>query len=538
MPRLYLWLSAILTLAGGNLVIAADPPKPALEIRAKSIQDLVGPFAHFMQMAGQKDTATQMVAVVKVFVDNEKGFEGVELKKPIGGYVAISENVADSPVVLMLPIANEEAFTEMIKDKGKLKPKKLEDGVSTVELPNFPFPVFYRFSNDYLYVTIRSEKAIDKKLLLAPADFFAKKLTTAFAATLNLDLVPADLKKVAYGQIEMQLAEAAKEAGGNELEKQARKFLVDTVSEMAKVLLTDAKELSIAIDIVPKSDEFIFDLVLTPNTGTTLSKTLLSWGDRSSKAASIAEVKNPIVGVGINFPLPKGTTEKLTKLYETAVEASLENAAGEELEIKKDVLQSILPTVKAGDLQFGGIFTKGKENYSILSGTGLKELKQFMKVLKNVAEKIPGEIVGFEFDKENAHGFDWHRLELPDQFETDSHELIGKMAWIGNSDDLYLLSFGKTAEAAKAIAAAKTVPASRMLTMELSAARLALANSIGSGQKDLQKQIESKITELFGKEGPAGQDTLRLTASGGKDFKLHFEMKGKAFLFFEPSKMK
>ena len=502
---------------------AAEPAaKPSLELRVKSIEDLAESLGYVVKISGQEDTGKQIEGIVKAFAAEAKGFEGINLTKPIGGYVTISENVGDSPIVLMLPIADSESFVALLKDKASLELKQDGD-VYTTNVPNIPFPVHFRIANDYAYFTIREAKSIDKAKLISPKDFFTGKQASAASLVMYVERIPADLRKAAYGQIELQLKEMAKQDVGEPAEKLFRAYLVDLAAEIGKVLFSDAKSIAINFDIKPKADDITLDLTVTPKDGTTLAKNLMLWSDRPSKVAAIAGEKNPIASLGLNFALPPESGEKLTKLYTSLAELSIENKAGDELDIIKEVFESFLPTVKKGDLQLGVAVQDAGEKAAIVAGLGAKDGNKVEMIAKKLAQFVPEEAAKLSFSIESANGLNLHNVQVQEKIDGSQH--FGNDLWLGTSNDLLAFGWSKTTKGLKAMAKDNTAKVP-MLQMEVSFARF--GKLADAAQAEKQKELNK---EIFGEKLVPGTDTVRLVGTAGKELKLSLTLKGKAFAF-------
>jgi len=502
---------------------AAEPAaKPSLELRVKSVEDLAEALGYIVKISGQEETGKQIEGIVKAFAAEAKGFEGINLVKPIGGYVTISENVGDSPIVLMLPIADSKSFVALLKDKASLELKQDGDVYST-NVPNVPFPVHFRFANDYAYFTIREAKSIDKAKVISPKDFFTEKQTAAASLVMHVERIPADLRKAAYGQIELQLKEMAQQDVGEPSEKLFRAYLVDLAAEMGKVLFSDAKTVAINFDIKPKADDITLDLTVTPKAGTTLAKNLILWSDRPSKVAAIAGEKNPIAALGLNFALPKESGEKLTKLYTSLAELSIENKAGEELDLIKEVFESFLPTVKKGDLQLGVAIQDAGDKAAIVAGIGAKDGNKVEMIAKKLAPFIPEEAAKLSFSIENENGLNLHNIQVQEKIDGSQH--FGNDLWLGTSNDLLAFGWSKTTKGLKAMTKDSTAKVP-MLQAEVSFARF--AKLVDAEKAKAQKEV---FTDIFGEKFVPGSDIVRLVGTAGKELKLSLTLKGKAFAF-------
>ena len=89
--------------------------------------------------------------MIKSLVDDKKGIEGIDVKNPIGFYATLSQDgLENSPVVLLVPIADEEATLTLLKERAKLEIKKGKDGIYETQVPNIPQTVYFRFANTFL----------------------------------------------------------------------------------------------------------------------------------------------------------------------------------------------------------------------------------------------------------------------------------------------------------------------------------------------------------------------------------------------------
>ena len=164
-----LFVFTAVTLLGVTAAPATAQEKagPAVEIRLKSVNDLLDYAEYIGDLVGQGEQAKQLSGFVRAMA-GEKGIEGVDPKRPFGLYASVTKNVADSPVVAMIPVADEESFLGLLRDKLSLDPKKGDDGVYAVDVPNVPGKVYFTFANKYAYATFREKKPLDKGVSRQP----------------------------------------------------------------------------------------------------------------------------------------------------------------------------------------------------------------------------------------------------------------------------------------------------------------------------------------------------------------------------------
>ncbi len=517
----FLW--AVLAAVGLAAVATAAPPKPAVEVRLVGATDLAPVIEYAGGLFGQADNAKNFGDLIKAFADNEKGLEGLDVKRPIGFYAMLAEQVEDSTVVLMIPVADAEAVVALMSGKLSLDPKKDEKtGVYSVDVPNFPATVYFRFNDGYMYATLRSADGVAKDKLLAPKTFFADKMTGLLTATVHFDRIPADLRKAVYGQLELQLKEGADKAA-DPTQKRLNEFLVDVGVDAVKTLLSEGDTLTAVLDVEPKSDDIKLTLNVTPKGGTTLAKTLASFADRDTVAAMVSAVKNPVLALGVNFTLPPETKKKFAALFVGIAKDAVDNAKEDDKAGVKLVTDSLLPTLTSGDLQLGlAVSGDSKGKVGLTAAIKTVDGKEIEKTAKLLAQFVPKEFGEVATDVDTVGKGNVHKLTFakPDDVPFSSDTM-----WVLTGDDLLAVHTGAKADGLKAVGVAKAAKAP-MLNFEMSWVRFARLSN--SAEADTVKNV---VNSVFEDTKTDGLDTLKITGTGGKQLTLNVTLKGKAFAF-------
>ncbi len=522
-------LLALLALSWAPLFAsAAEPPAPAIEVRVKAIGELTGVIQYAGDILLQPEAGTQFAEIVKTLGAGEKGLEGIDATQPLGGYVRISENIADSAVVVMVPIKDEAAFLALLKDKLNVEAKKGKEGIYTIDIPQIPLgSIHFRFLHGYAYATIRNVKSIDPETVIKPKDFFAAPSKSIVAASVHWDRFPADVKKVMLGQIELQLVEMTKDFGGSELQKQARQGVLDIGVGMVKTIVEDGRELSVTLDADTKTDAISSRIRLTAKPKTQLETNLKSWADRDSHAAGASVGKNPLASIGLNAKIPTGTHEKLGKLIDVLFDDALAGANDDAKPLITKLVDAVSPTLKSDDLQLGLLVAKtGKDNtLRLQAATKAEKGSEFEKVIKEFAPFLMGGEASVKFDAEkvgerNLHEGTFTNLKLKDPFDTET-------IWIATSDDLVAFGIEPESKSLKAFLEGKPKKLP-MLAIELSAAQFGQVT-----QQDLAADKYAAVIEkVFGKTGPVGRDTLKITVTGGEELNVKLDLKAHAIKLF------
>ncbi len=512
-------------------ISAAEPavlPAPAIEVRVKAVAELTGVIEYAGEILMQPEAGKQFAQIIKTLGAGDKGLEGIDPTLPIGGYVRISENIADSAIVVMVPLKDDAAFRDLLKNKLHVEPKLGDDDVYTIEVPQLPLgAIYFRVVGKYAYATIRNVKSIDKATVISPKDFFKDTVKPILAATVHWDRFPTDVKKVLLGQVELQLVEAIKDAGGSELQKQARRGLVDIGVDMVKSILTDGEQLTVTVDADPKSDTLSTAVRLTAKPKTPLAANLASWADRTSLAATVSVAKNPMGSFGLIAKIPSGTREKLTKLIDILFDDLLAGANEDLKPLATKLVDAIGPTLKSNDVQLGLLVAKPGKEKGIRLHVAMKMEKgnELENVLREFAPFLMGGEASVKFDVEKLGDRNLHEGRFTNSPFTDTFGT--EMAWIVTSNDLLAVGIEDKPTELKGFLNGKTSKLP-MLSLELSAVKF---GQIGSKNLSPEK-YEELIQTVFGKVGPAGLDTIKLTITGGQELNLKFDLKGQAFKFF------
>jgi hypothetical protein len=521
MKRIWLALLAVAGLVDG---LSAEPIKPVVEVRVKAVADLIPTVEYAGGLFGQADAAQQFAGVLKQFAANEKGFDGLDLTRPIGFYAGFAEKVEDSPLVLMLPIADEEAALDAAKSKLNLDLKKGDGGVYSADVPGVPGPVYLRFADKYAYVTIRSDAWVDAGKLITPKTFFADKSTAVLGATVRLDQIPADVKKTAYGQLELKLKENNANLNATAVQKLINAFMADVSVDAVKTVLMDGDKFTLTLDVDPKADDWKLAVGLTPKAGTTLEKTLAGFADRESAAAGVGMAVGAASKQVINFQLPPETAKKFAAVVEAVAKQAQDDAKESDKPVAKLFADALVPTLKAGDFQLGlridppaaGKKAGGLMALKTVGGEKFGELATIMAV------GLPKAAGTLASNTDAVGERKLHKLTLTNQ---EAVPFALDTVWFMTSADLFAASADAKTDPLKALTTAKPVKT----PMFLSETSFTQAAGLST---DHTAEMRAKATkDVFGDTKPDGKDTLTVAARGGKAFELSVSMKGKGMAF-------
>src|SRR4051812_46430917 len=156
---------------------AADPKpaEPTLIVRLESLQELMGDAEYVAGFFDEEkingQTPAELIKQTGGILTTGKGAKAVDAKKPIGLYGTPGPNGTDSAVVLMVPVADEKAFLDLLGGfKVKAEPDKDDKTLYTLTAEQFPqVPGYLRFASGYAYATAMNKENVAKGALAAPA---------------------------------------------------------------------------------------------------------------------------------------------------------------------------------------------------------------------------------------------------------------------------------------------------------------------------------------------------------------------------------
>ena len=515
----------LLALGQAQPAYAQKAIEPTIEVRMRSVNDFLDKVAYLGDIVNQSEPAKQAVEFVRTLTDDKKGIEGIDPTKPFGFYGTITKDVIDSQVILMIPVADEKAFLDLLTGKLNLEPKKGDGDRYELQIPNVPLPVFFRFTNGYVYATAGSVKNLDDKKLLAPKDYFRANDSALASADVHLDRIPDDIKKTLFAQIELKTAESKNEKkdGDTPAGIRLRNWGVDVAPQALQTLLKEGGKLSLTVDVKPKSDDIALDVQLTAKEGSDFAKTLSGLKGRTGLA--LPTTTTPLATASAKLALPEGSLQELQKAIDLAVEEAIAAAPENEKAARKQEAKSLIPTLKAGKLEATFLATERDKNgkTAIYFTMNVVEGKEIEKSFKQLATKITEDKATYEFDVKKIGDVTFHKVvvKAPEFQETIGSNTI----WVGISDKLFVIQITPDGKLNESLAKPQTSDNVRPFHSELSIASLfALTEKALKAEK-----MQELISEVFGKAGPAGKDTLKFSIEGGDILTMRMSMKGKAF---------
>jgi hypothetical protein len=498
--------------------LAQADNKPAVFLRFAALDHLRSDFRYLGEVVGEGEKAKQFDELIKSKL-GEKGLEGIDAKKPFGVYGWIGEVGIDSKVVILVPIANQKAFLDLLSDTLDAKPKKGDDDVYTMEVERLPFAVYFRFINGYAYVTARDKEVLDKDKLLAPEVVLPGGQVGTASITVNVDEIPNDLKEKALGAIENHFA-ALKDKempSHSEAQKKFRDAAVDELSAQVKSQFKHGGATTLRLDLDRKDGDLSLTVSVSGKSGSPLAQTIRDLGKLQSCTAALLH-PNSTIKAELNVSLPKKLRELLGPALQDAEKQALSHAKDDnQREILNTLVDGIMPTLKAAEvdtaLDIRGPSDKG--TYTLLGGIKVQDGVKLERSFLKAAARFPKQV---NLDVEKADQINIHRINPEKKLKSNARQQLGENpVYIAFRENVLFLGAGENGLSALKEALAIAPRTGKVMELQIAVGRAApLFND---------KTQETIAREVFG--DAKGGDRIRISVEGGDALTLRLFLKAK-----------
>ncbi len=505
---------------------------PTIVIQAQSGQKLLDDLRKFVKLnGGTPEMLAKLDEMQKQFL-GEKGFAGLDLTKPLGGYAYLRAKADTSSLVLVLPITNEKDALGLV-ERLKIEAKEVSKPKGVYELVGGPFndglPGHLRLHDKHAYISINggvdSLAELDK--LVPISRLVDEKETAVLAVTLTGKRMPKELTDEAFPLFDLMNQEVDRMVvrAPADMPKNFPPFLKEMLGwgrRSYELMVADGDTLAGRLLFDSKTGDLDIEGTLIPKAKSGLAADLATFTPTKGRFQQL--VTEDAVGGGwvvLPGPIPKGVRISFASFVaEWIPMLSKETALPAEFQPMFDSLATIAQkAATAGKLDFGAaMFGPTKDgHYTVVAALGLDDPAPLVKLVLAVAKDLPKDFV--EKLKLNAYKIGdvpVHTVALDKLLPDNVLKLFGdKPALniaVGNNG--LFLAVGPNAEAelkrALALKPAET-RAFDTLTNLVKAKELMAAAGGGNGFIFERMPLADRLTSMFS-----------LDVRGGADFKVRF----------------
>ncbi|OWK45045.1 hypothetical protein [Fimbriiglobus ruber] len=488
----------------------------------------------------------------------EKGFDGLDLKRPIVGYPIlppaaelVEDGKKDFPFVVAVPVTSEEAFlgfVERMDDKNE-KAEPVEGKKGLYKLPFHPNaaapakdgeakakasePQVFRFKKGYAYIIDESKAAaLDKPDHLIPGEVLAMPGETGWLTfRFYIDRLPAKFREKMGEKIEEAIQQA--KAGPLTLTEEA-----DAVAKKAEELgrkvaaqylakLKDVSEGAFRVTFNPETADLGFELVVTPKPGSAVAKEIAGRSPNTNQFGGLVGKKSV---AGLKLSIPFGGEDSREILLLGLENAKKKSAAPEFAKpAEEELIKGLARTIKAGGLDTA-VALDGPDKdglYTVVAAVTFADPSGVEKELRTLYDDMaPPEVKEMvKLDAAKVGKTAIHVIKPGEHLPPQVQPFFGKDAAVGVAfapTGVYV-AFGPDPVATLKAALALKPQEARAFELVVNPARIGkLAGSVGG------PDVAAKAAEVIGTDdAPLAVITMGL--AGGKELKAQLGINTKIF---------
>jgi hypothetical protein len=522
--------AAVFACAG---LAAAEPPAPAVVVQVKPVTRVLSDLKEMMRQVGGKAMGDELIKEFERDLKRslgEKGFEGLDINRPIAMYGVLTEKPEDISFVLLVPVTDEKEFVEFL-GRIEIKAEAVKDkkGLYTITVPPpLPKASHLRFSDGgWAYITLNDGEPTDPKNLIPVGELLKNADPALISAKMYPGRVPAKLATMVLDQIDEGLGGfKGFVAGGQD---PAAKFLRTYLEQFPKLIrrytetaLKEVEEIGVTLNFDAASGSGVAEMTIVPKAGTPTAREFAAIGPTTNRFAGLVG-KDAAFGVTIKAPLFAAEVREVSGAAIDLIDAGLKQAKDvpEKLRpVLEEVTKGFHRSVKAEKLD-AAIALVGPDKggkFVFVAGLSFDDTAALEKAMRDAA-KDSGLAKEFEFDAAKVGDVSIHKVPLMRLFPEDATRELTKVfgdkptAYLAFAKDAIFLTFGSNAlDTIKAAVAAKPGPAPA----------LDVAWNSGRIQKfvaTMDERAGVEFAKILGVDDKA-ESALSLTVQGGQSLKV------------------
>ena len=505
--------------------------QPTIVMQAQNGQKLVDSVKAYLKLNGGTPEVLMKVDAMIQEVLGGKGFAGLDLTRPIGGYAYLRAKAETSHLVLVLPFTNEKDALDLA-ERLKLVAKEEPKAKGVYELAGAPFehglPGHLRFHDKHAYVSINGgvDCLADIEKLIPISRLVDAKDTAVLSATLTGKRMPKELIEEAYPLFDKMNAEVDRMLvrAPADMPKNFPPFLKELLGwgrRSYDLMVAEGDTLSARMLFDTKIGDLDFEVALAPNAKSGLATDLAAFTPAKGRFQQL--VTKDAVGGGwlvLPGPIPKGArtafgifmAEWIPMLHKET------NLPAEFVPLFDSFAAIAQKAITAGEVDLGAAMTGPTKDghYTAVAAVGLDDPTPLVKLVLAMAKDLPKEFV--EAVKLNAYKIGdvpVHTVALAKFLPEDILKLFGKEPAlniaVGNKG--LFLAVGPNAEVElKRAMALKPVESSAFDTKVNMAKGKELVVAAGGNLRDFERvPVGDRLVSMYA-----------LDVRGGADFKVRF----------------
>jgi hypothetical protein len=406
---------------------AADPELPPVTFQTHPPERVLNDLRFAADLVGGEKAVKAFNDAIKAKL-GEKGFEGLDLSKPVVGYINLKPKPEDTSVVIAFPVTNEKEFLALCdRWNGGEKAKDLVKGIWQLPPLAPRYKARMKFAEGYAYIASGDTEAaalaaLDEKALVSPEKIYDPAENAVFVGRVHFDrltpafklALPTYVKNIKQ---ELRLDEIPDrdlgkviKAGLPEVEKMVARY--------ALLMLGGADTAALRLNVDLATSDLVVEFGVKPKPDTPLAKAV---ADHKPTGNNFAGLLTPDTVAGFKTRLPFFNDELKAagvKMLEEGQKMAAQ-APGNGKDFLDELFKGFIRTVKTGEADIvGGVRGPNKDGqFTAVGAIAFDDPSALEKEFKKFVEKDApqDELNRIKWDAAKAGKVSIHTYKVPNE---------------------------------------------------------------------------------------------------------------------------
>ena len=346
------------------LARAAGPADPPITFQSQPINRVLDDFRAAADLIGGEKAVKAVNAAIKDRL-GDKGFAGLDLDRPVVGYVTLAPKPEDIVAVVAIPFTAEKDFLALCERFNGSAPKDLGKGLFQLPPLDPRYKALMRFSDRYAYISYGAnpEPALDAAALVPANKLYDPAEQAVVAAKFHFDRLTPEVKLAVptYAkEIKKELGldgDGLRIFGFGRQEAAIFKPMIDEVEKLFAryvLLLTGGDVATLKLNLDVPTGGLSVEAVLKPKADTALAKAIAA---RKPTGNQFGGLLTADTAAGFKTRLPLFNDELKMGAVKALEEGRKQaNLNGNEKDFMDEIFKGLTRTAKTGEADVvGGI---------------------------------------------------------------------------------------------------------------------------------------------------------------------------------------
>jgi hypothetical protein len=511
-----------------------DPPLPPVVFQAQPAGMVLDQFRDAARVVGgEKGVKAFNMGLREIF--GEKGLDGLDINRPIVGYVVLAPKPQDITAVVAFPVTGEKEFLAFCDRVNRDKLKADDKDKTLYHLPPLDprYKALLRFSEGYAYIAYGFNPAphAEAKALVPMPKLFDPADRGLVSARVYFDRIPLAVKLAAPALFEEVKKTVFPGFGFGRQEAEVLKPVMAELDKLAAryaKLAAGADVLSARIYFDQQEANFVAEAALVPKPDSELAKMIAAYKTAPNRFASLTKHPDTAAAFATRIPLfaPEIRAGAAASL-EAAGKQAVARSTPPEKAWTDELFKGLTRTAKNKDADLVVAFRGPDKDgwFTLVGAAAFDDPRAFGKEARASWEKtVPKEQQDrMKWDADKAGDVPIHTYHFETGGFVDFTKVLGGekcfAAFAFAPDGLVGVIGPDPVPVLKEVLAAKPADAPAM-EMVANPARVAKAFDRGARPNDPDA---ARIADLLGREDKL-LPTMKITVEGGKELRAAYTM--------------